>query len=310
MKNVLSAGLCIIIAGVILAGCGGNIPTQGAVENEASEVVGTPEDFETLVTTVALVNVENEEDSDNTPSEGLIVSNVEEQSNEVDENEQEKSTLASDDNNQSQIEESDNNSSKIKSEVFEIDMTDDEINALAIQRADELQKLFLDFLRLDQWNLPFTFDMQGEHLIAILTDEKGNEFLQGGFFSVVHNEIKTYEDLFSLFTTICTQELSSSLLKKDGSYYVNIDGKLALGETVLSYPYSKGSQTEYVSYEILDDEIKLNFIAHIIAPVEDAPEEKREYSIIIKNINGEWLISGLSGIDALLNHGYFWNEYS
>ena len=84
MKYVLSAGLCVIIAGVILAGCGGNIPTQSEVENEASEVVETSADIETLVITVALVNVENEEDSDNIQSEGLIVNNVEEP-NEVDE---------------------------------------------------------------------------------------------------------------------------------------------------------------------------------------------------------------------------------
>jgi len=64
MKYVLSAGLCVIIAGVILAGCGGNIPTQSEVENEASEVVGTPEDFETLVTIEEVENFQEENPTD------------------------------------------------------------------------------------------------------------------------------------------------------------------------------------------------------------------------------------------------------
>ncbi|MCL2019268.1 MAG: hypothetical protein FWG70_05845 [Oscillospiraceae bacterium] len=71
MKNVLSAGLCLIIAGVLLAGCAGNIPMQNAVENEALEVVETS------------AVIEAKDDFDNIISEGLIVSNVEEQSNEV-----------------------------------------------------------------------------------------------------------------------------------------------------------------------------------------------------------------------------------
>ncbi|MCL2019270.1 MAG: hypothetical protein FWG70_05855 [Oscillospiraceae bacterium] len=67
MKNIFCKGLCLIIAGVMLAGCEGDIPIQSAVENGASEIIETSANIEfEYINEESMEKVEGKKEADTT----------------------------------------------------------------------------------------------------------------------------------------------------------------------------------------------------------------------------------------------------
>ncbi|MCL2108938.1 MAG: hypothetical protein FWH20_06300 [Oscillospiraceae bacterium] len=189
----------------------------------------------------------------------------------------------------------------------DIGMTHDEINALAIQRADELQGLFLDFMRGSTKDLIFA-DYDGGVMGIYYGSGDEYELL---FAIIADDRFKTLDDLFSAFNQVCTPELSEKLIMYSGTQYRDIDGKLAVrinespGDPYLSIEGSK-----YISYEIIGDEIILNFTVELFFdPRQEHDTWSEEYSLHLKNINGEWLVSNAHYFDVI-THGYHWKSYN
>jgi hypothetical protein len=193
----------------------------------------------------------------------------------------------------------------------DIGMTEEEIYALAMQRADELQRLFLDFLQHELKYLKFSIDKENP-VDSTLTLEDGSEHIVP-FYLTSHDTIKTYDHLYEIFNKTCTPELSTWLLKHSSHYYTDIDGQLGLFETMRTHPLNC-DEVRLDSFVILNyNKIRLDFTADLywlndtngyITKV-DFPFDG--YSILLEYIDGEWFISDCSGVNGICTHGYHWN---
>ena len=185
----------------------------------------------------------------------------------------------------------------------DIGMTDEEIYELGMKRADELHELFMDFLSFRiRDNLVFN---RGNSAKAVYVFEDVGE-IELTFSKVIHDTIKTYDDLYTVFNEVCTPEFSTYLLNQVSHLYIDIDGSLYFNKNeFLAWPYSHEGGAKLDSFEIVDsNKIKLNFIAKYSGPVSDEIQEK-EYAVYLTNIEGAWLVSDCLNICF---HGYSWNS--
>jgi hypothetical protein len=188
----------------------------------------------------------------------------------------------------------------------DIGMTE-EIYALAMQRANELAGLFLDFLQFNEYELVFSFDVDntiGGNRISV----NGYEYIDR-FFVVNHETLKTYNDLYMQFNKTCVPELSTRLLKQTSHYYTDINGQLHFSDTMLARgPMMSIEGGKLVSFNILNEnEILLYFTVDMFYAGDAAYEGRTiEYSITLKDINDEWLIADCLTLNAITHHGYEW----
>jgi hypothetical protein len=190
-------------------------------------------------------------------------------------------------------------------------MTDDEVYELAIKRADELSALWMDFLQYDDSQLIITYD-KNDWAREEYTDPNTGQEYNDVFFAVTNENFKTYDDIFKIFNQTCTPDYSDTLLKYSyGTAYAEIDGKLYISDTILCRGPLESLGGEYISYEVVGDKIKLNFIVRTFYENVDYATED-EYSIFLENIESEWLISDCKHVfysDGIYYHGYFWNSF-
>jgi len=181
---------------------------------------------------------------------------------------------------------------------IEINMTDDEVRELAVKRSNELHELFMNFLQCDEGKLIFPFEYGKNTVYPVpYLFEDGSEEIFLAFYIAIHDEIKTYDDLYSLFCKTCTPDYSTKLLKFTSIQYTDFEGKLCFYETELCPGPEVTTGVEYNSYEVEGDRIKLNFTAHLYYDDGDIYiESDHEYSIYLKEIDGEWLVSCCTNI--------------
>ncbi|MCL2086122.1 MAG: hypothetical protein FWH05_00825 [Oscillospiraceae bacterium] len=184
---------------------------------------------------------------------------------------------------------------------IDINMTDEEVYELAMKRGDELSRLFLDFLNISLRHVSFSCDYK---------DRKIGEYVyyfgdvgQHEFFKVNHDTIKTYNDLLELFNKTCTPEYTEFLLKHASHQFTDIDGEIYFFETMLTRMVRSDEEVVYNSFEVQGDEIKLNFTVNMNNHPEGNSDWYIDYSIFLKNIDGEWLVSGCTDVHT---HGYEW----
>jgi len=184
----------------------------------------------------------------------------------------------------------------------DIGMTDEEIYELGMKRADELHKLYMDFLHYPLDTVSFSYDFKN-YVIGKYETISGYIYDHYGFTIINHETIKTYSDLFSLFCKTCTLEYSTYLLKHASYQFAEIDGQLGFAMNGVEVPMADRSSKGYMlnSFNITaENEIELKFSLQIdILFGEPEPYEDGrfiDYSIFLKNIDGEWLISDCTNI--------------
>jgi hypothetical protein len=185
-------------------------------------------------------------------------------------------------------------------------ISDEEVYSLAMTKADELYRLFQEFLIYHRLDLPLPFDE--ETVLGEYIEEDGEVFIFS-FYMVNHDTIKTYDDLYNIFLEVCTPEYSTYLLKKASHYFTDIDDRLAFYETMFTRGPEECDEVLFIGFEITgDDEIKLFFSADMYVNlgdegiINDGPP--REYTITLTNIDGKWLISDCTNLNV---HGHFGN---
>jgi|GEM_PF-2236133 len=186
--------------------------------------------------------------------------------------------------------------------AIDINMTDEEVYELAMKRGDELSRLFLDFLNFSMRHVSFSCDYKdrkiGEHVGYF------GKVSQFEFYKVNHDTIKTYNDLLALFNKTCTPEYSEFLLKHASHQFTDIDGEIYFIETMKTRPVRSDEEVVYNSFEVQGEEIKLNFTVNMnFIYTQEIEPSYEDYSIFLKNIDGEWLVSGCTDVHT---HGYEW----
>jgi hypothetical protein len=191
---------------------------------------------------------------------------------------------------------------------LDFNLSDEEVYELAMRRANELQVLYSDFLIAGAFleeRLAFSYDKNNK-VLGIFVTEEGRE-LTREFFIVIHDEIKTYDDLYSLFGKTFTPQFGKDILRYFTHFYTDIDGQLAFlpDDITGGNPEDSSAGSQFVSFEVVDERIKLNFSVIIDLFLDEVLEEGRyvDYSIILENIDDEWLID--EGTD-IRTHGYYW----
>jgi len=180
---------------------------------------------------------------------------------------------------------------------IDINMTDGEVRELAVKRSNELHELFIDFLQCDEGELVFPFERGKNTVYPVLVLYEDGGGFYGTFYIAIHDKIKTYDDLYSLFCKTCTPDYGTKLLKFTTIQYADFEGKLCFYETELCAGPEVTEGVEYNSYEVESDKIKLNFTAHTCFLDSDVyMESDREYSIYLEEIDGEWLVSDCTNI--------------